>query len=54
MKDVLENFLEESVAFYSKLLSQVELQLSFKVSELLSNKVEFTSKTHCRKVCLVF
>lgn len=50
VKGGLEVFLADSVEFYSKLTSMVESQLSFKVAELLSNRLEFASKTHCRKV----
>jgi hypothetical protein len=50
VKSALKDFLTNSAAFYSKMMGQVEAQLSFSVLELLSNQVVFTSKTHCRKV----
>lgn len=50
VKDMLEKFLGYSMEFYSKLPSIVESQLSFKVSELVHSGVEFSSKTHWRKV----
>lgn len=49
-KDILEAFLAGSVEFYSKLPSVVESKLSFTVSDLVNNQVQFSSKTHCRKV----
>ena len=49
-RDVLERFLARSSDFYSRLPSMVETELSFTTSQLLSNQVHFTSKTHCRKV----
>lgn len=48
--DILETFLAGSVEFYSKLPSVVESKLSFTVSDLVNNQVQFSSKTHCRKV----
>lgn len=50
IRGALETFLANSLSFYWKLVSLVECQLSFKVSELLSNQVQFSSKTHRRKV----
>ena len=50
VKDTLEKFLSSSMEFYSKLPSIVESQLSFKVSELVHNGVQCSSKTHWRKV----
>ncbi len=50
IKDTLEKFLASCIAFYSKLPNMVETQLSFKLSQLLSNQVHFSSKTHSRKV----
>lgn len=50
----LVEFLSNSAEFYSRLLASVESQLCFKTSELVYDKVQFSSKTQRRKVgCFV-
>ena len=46
----LKKFLFDSIRFYSALPGMVESDLSFTVPLLLSNQLEFSGKTHHRKV----
>lgn len=50
IKESLIKFLSASAECYTRLLSSMESQLSFKTSELVYDQVQFSSKTQRRKV----
>ena len=52
MRVLLEGWIGRLEQFYSTLLEAVQRKQQFKLSTLLSGRIQFESKSHLRMVCI--